>query len=535
MLVMAGCGQPGVDRTLAGPHASGGTDDAGGSPAGPGGTGTSGAGDTARAGEANSGAGGTGGGGTTSAGDIGPSSSACQLPPVSSEQVCEATAGAKCYYIDAETGDDTAGDGTFAKPWRSLANVVSYYGTPSENGSTPAPATAVALKPGDAVYLFTGSYTDTYDYSGVKQLGRFRNLHGSATQRFRLKAYPGQTPVLDAGGEARAIVLTQVSSWEISGIEIKNARGAGLTLEDADDVQVSHVHIHDTDGVDNDNIAGLYVVGTTNVDIACSELHDNYDRENADTDGQATENSSNLVVFGGGDVRIHHSHFWQTPDPSAAKTGGCIKYKHAASVAEGKFEVDHNELASCKFFAIGTGTQHSHVHHNLISHGAGLVSRDFGGPTHQTDQLFEYNSMYLTDGLELSPTDQWRDGTFDDPEAIVFSHNIVVRDLATPTAEYATIVIGTYASDALFDETTPELSFESNCYFNPSGSPSFALFAANGGNYGQKGDQHSLAEWQGLGYDSGSVNEPPLFTDAANGNLEPLAASPCVAMGAYAP
>jgi hypothetical protein len=514
---------------------TGGGGSSGSGAAGNGGSGGASGGSGGASGGGGGATGGSGGTGNTTAGDIGPNAAACALPAAGNDPVCEASAGADCWYIDAENGDDATGVGSFEQPWASFANVVSYYGTPGENGSTPAPANAIQLQAGDVVYVFGGTYANVYNYQGYEQVARFRGLNGESGQRIRVTAYPGEKPVIDAAGQGVGIVLTQSNHWEISGIEIVNGSHAGLVLEEADDVVVSHMHIHDTDGIDNDNIAGLYAVGATHVDIGCSSIHDNYDRENADTGGNATENSSNLVFFSGGDVRVHHSRVWQTPAPSAQKTGGCIKYKHSASVPEGKFEVDHNEISSCKFFAVGTGTQHSHVHHNLITNGETIVSRDFGGPTHQTDQVFEYNTMYLAGGLDMNPTDEWSDGSFDDPEGIVFSHNIVVHDLPDPSQERGTLVIGTYGSDALFEKTTAELTLESNCYFNQSGPPSFALFAANGGNYGTEGDQYSFVDWQALGYDAGSVNEDPLFTDAANGDFEPAPGSPCAAMGAYAP
>src|SRR5690606_14204853 len=112
----------------------------------------------------------------------------------------------------------------------------------------------------------------------------------------------------------------------------------------------------------------------------------------------------------------------------------------------------------------------------------------------------------LTGGFSLSPTDDWSDGNFDDPKSIRFSNNIVVHDISDPSQEQATVVIGTYASDSLYEKTVPELAFSKNCYFNLSGEPSFALFAANGGNYGSKGDLYGFAEWQALGFDTDSLS-----------------------------
>ena len=333
---------------------------------------------------------------------------------------------------------------------------------------------------------------------------------------------------------AAGIVLAQLSHFRIEGLEIAGSYGSGLRIEEADDVGVERAHIHDTDGVDNGNIAGLYVVSSTSVDVGCSDLHDNYDRTNADTNGQATENSSDMVLFGGGGVRVHHSRLWQTPDPSSDKTGGCLKYKHAATDESATFEVDHNELENCKFFSVGTGTAHSHVHHNVVRNSASLTSRDFGGPTHQTDQVFEHNTLYKTRGLGLNPTDTWSDSTYDDPKGIVFRRNIVVFELAQSTQENAGIVIGTYASDALYDKTVPELTFTDNCYFNSAGSVDFALFAA-GGQWGDKGDLYSFTEWQGLGFDAASVVADPGLADPDGGDVTPAAAGPCAAMGALAP
>jgi hypothetical protein len=470
-----------------------------------------------------------GGGGGGRGGDIGPSAAACALPPPPSEVVCEATGEGRCYYIDAVAGDDASGDGTHGAPWQTLANVVTYYGTPGESGSTPRPPGAVDLQAGDVVYLHEGTYTDIYNYAGSLQIARFRGVQG-----FALRAYPGAHPVLDPGSQGYGVVILQSNDIEVSGLEIRGSLQSALRLEETDDIRISHVHIHDTSGVDNDNIAGLYVVASTSIDIGCSELHDNYDRDNADTGGEATENSGNVVLFGGGDIRIHHSKLWQSPEPTADKTGGCIKYKHAATLAEGTFEVDHNELASCRFFAIGTGTQHSHVHHNVIRGGAGLVSRDYGGPTHQTDQRFEYNTVHLAAGLSMDPTADWSDSGFTDPQAIRFARNIVVHSLPAASQEHATVVIGTYGSDALHDATVGELTFTGNCYFNDAGAASFALFAANGGSYGTQGGLYSMTEWQGLGHDVDSIEADPQFVDTGAGHLEPGPASPCAAMGAHA-
>src|SRR5690606_19757459 len=127
--------------------------------------------------------------------------------------------------------------------------------TPGEGGSTIKPNNAVDLEPGDVVYLLGGTYADVYNYSGYEQVARFRNVNG-----LRLRAYPGENPVIEPASDADGIVIAQSEDVEISGIEIRGAWGSGLHISETENVRISHVHIHDTDGVDNDNIAGLYIV-----------------------------------------------------------------------------------------------------------------------------------------------------------------------------------------------------------------------------------------------------------------------------------
>jgi len=252
----------------------------------------------------------------------------------------------------------------------------------------------------------------------------------------------------------------------------------------------------------------------------------------------ATENSSNVVAFSGGSLRIHHSLFYQTPAASAAKSGGCIKYKHAATDVNAVFEVDHDILRQCKFMGVGTGTQHSRIHHNVFQDGGGIESRDFGGTTHQTDQVFRFNTFYhafYEDGaLGITPTSNWNNASFTDPKGLVFSDNVVVEARTASSAEVGTIAIGTYASDALYQATVPELKFERNCYMNESGPLHFALFAANGGNYGVLGAQYDFPGWKAKGFDVDSVEASPGFVDPSQDNFELASSSPCAKMGAYA-
>jgi hypothetical protein len=473
-------------------------------------------------------------GAAPASGSLGPNALACARPAPPPNPACEATSGAHCYYLDATAGDDAKGDGSDAKPWRSFANVVTYYGTPGAMGSTPKPAAAVDLKAGDYVYLKSGTYSDTYNYDGTISLAFWRGIDASASP-IHVKAYPGQTPVLKPNVQATAIQLLQSKGFVIEDLEVSGAYGTGIFVAECDAVTLLRAHVHDTDGVDNDNMSGIQFLSSTHCEVACSVVHDNYDRTNADTGGMATENSSDLVMFGGGDLRIHHSSIYQTPPYTSNKTGGCIKYKHTETVPTGVFEVDHNVIQNCKFYAVGTGTQHSHVHHNIIFNGEGISSRDFGGTTHQTNQVFAFNTFYHANAFSMVPTSDYNDATFSDPNDIEFTDNVVLESRASDNQESGTLVIGTYQSDALYNATVPQLKIDRNCYYNDSGDLHFDLFAANGGAYGVLGAQYDWTGWKGQKFDTTSVQADPMFIDASHGDFDLAASSPCVKQGAYAP
>jgi hypothetical protein len=190
----------------------------------------------------NGGAGGDGTGGDGSlSGPVGPGAPACDLAPPPGEVPCEAVGDGRCFYIDAANGDDAAGDGSHATPWRTLANVVSYYGTPGENGSTAAPPSAIDLAPGDVVYLRAGTYDQLYNYHGELLVARFRQVSGAPGEPISLVAYPGEQPVVDPGGAGVGIDVMQASHFRIRGLEVMNGYGAGVRVSDAEDVVLTHL------------------------------------------------------------------------------------------------------------------------------------------------------------------------------------------------------------------------------------------------------------------------------------------------------
>jgi hypothetical protein len=420
---------------------------------------------------------------------------------------CEAGPGARCYYVDYAVGDD-ANDGSFEQPFRTYLNLVSYYGTPGEQGSTAPPATAVELAPGDAIYLMDGSYGDTYNYQGETKAFFVRGRTGDAAHGYRLEAYPGEHPVIAPDAQAPGVGIAQSSYWRLRGLEIAAAWQRGLILSESDQVVVELLHVHDVDGVDNDNIAGIYLGGATNVLVTRSSLHDNYDRAAEDTGGAATENSSNFVAFGGGNVTVTESDVYNALGVADEKIGGCIKYKHMRTLEGGTFTVSRNRLENCRFFSVGTGSPDSTIERNLIIDSAPFALRNFGGPTALTNLRIRNNTVVRSPGLSLSPDDE---GAWVPLSGIEFSGNVIVDDESSYNTDQAMVRIGSYGSDEQFAIATAAgvLDFADNCYFNPETALVFDLFGAE--SFGTTGALYDFAGWQALGNDQGSFDEDPAF------------------------
>ncbi len=417
--------------------------------------------------------------------------------------LCEASGDGACYYISRFTGSDT-NDGSFNSPWRTFHNINTVA------GSGDQPPRKTTLTPGDVVYFMPGTYNDSYNYTSTQRYGFFlRGVNGSTAHPIQIKNYPGAHVVLSREESGSPVFLLQTKNIVFEGFEVFGAGGAGVSLIEVENIELRNLWVHDVDGTDNNNISGIAIKSGVNVSVHHSRLHDNYDRTNADTGGVATENSRNMVLFGGANNRIHHNIIFQSQAISSDKTGGCVTYKHSAdiSVPDQSFEFDHNILWNCKFNAIGSGSFGSHIHHNLILNSDPIKLADFGGPTHNYNNIVENNTIVNTKALVYNPTLAWGPiGSF------TYRDNIVIDESSLYQVTYGMLNIHVYGSDALYDDVVNggKLTFSNNCYRN-SGlpSPQFNLFSRNGGTYGSLGNYYSLSGWQGLGYDTDSVEADP--------------------------
>lgn len=423
-----------------------------------------------------------------------------QFTQCATTPLCEAKGTGKCYYISKLTGSDS-NNGSFNSPWKTYLNVVSYYSGPER------PVNWKQLEPGDVVYFMSGVYGETYQYSGESRAFFLRNVHGLPDQAISLKAYPGHSVVFAPTEQTASAYFLQSSYIVLQGIEFTRGWGAGVRLAESSHLELRNSRIHNVDGWDNHNIAGLYLVDVSDFRAHHNFIHDNYDRNNHDTGGQKTENSRNVVLFGGGNNHFDYNVIFQSKPITDSKTGGCITYKHMASVPNSVFEVDQNIFRNCAFAAVGSGTFNSRIHHNLIIDSDPISFRDFGGRTSNIDNLVEFNTVVGSFLVGYLPTNTW--GPIG---ALTIRKNIMV-DAGSYDGERNAISVAPYGSDELYNLAISPgyLTAASNCYFNPNHSLQFNVFGRNGGAYGVLGGYYSFSAWQANGYDSGSFAIDPLL------------------------
>ena len=417
--------------------------------------------------------------------------------------VCEATGTGKCYYISALTGSDSNA-GTFNSPWKTYLNIVSYY------AEGDYPAGWVELKAGDFVYFMSGRYSSIYTYNTTKTGLFFRGRKGTAASPITLKAYPGSRPVIAHSDTVlsssstslpkHGIGLYQTSYITIDGFEIRNAQQQGIGVDESVGIVIKNNIVHETWGSAADNIAGIYIVATETGDIHHNILYDNFDRS------QRNWNSRNMVLFGGGNIRVHHNSIFFSEDVGSVSQGGCIVYKHSAKVEGQIFEADHNILRNCGMDSIASGSFGTRIHHNLLVNSIRMVLGDQGGEAHMRDMIVENNTITGSYALEYGPTIDY--GGSSDLGLMTYRKNIVI-DTSGYSSERSMVRISEYGSDSLYALVTGGnyLAINYNCYYNQYYPLQFSLFGSK--TKSALGSYPTFSEWQGLGYDTNSYNVNP--------------------------
>lgn len=223
--------------------------------------------------------------------------------------VCEATGGARCFYV-ATDGDD-GNDGSIEAPFATFAPAVTQadpgdfiyarggtygqshamvYSVSRDYDSHPATSCPAGQVLADE-YCFTDSLTmiGLVDFSGwASNTPAFTVANGTQAAPITVKAYPGEQAVLDTTGfSLRAVAVGLKSHWTIDGFEIVGGMvnlGGGTDEEQTHDIIIQNNNVHDItiDGGDNPGIVRIDrgdVGGPYNIFVWDNELHAIYDQE----------------------------------------------------------------------------------------------------------------------------------------------------------------------------------------------------------------------------------------------------------------
>ena len=482
---------------------------------------------------------------------------------------------AATYYIDPTNGNNDHDGLSSQTAWKTFRNIFTYRGD-------RRPAYYHRLAAGDTVYVMDGTISEIHrpgddngaaDVSGDPALMRIDgdDLGPLGTAPLRLLAYPGHHPVLDANYQGTGIYIEHADSVEIAGLTIRRAYGAGILIDNSTDTTIHGCEISDGGGKYNDNMSGIYAGASTDVEIFDCVLHDNYDRRTTDDEVFRNPNSTNMVFMHClGAIEVHDCLIYQTPSADkTTRSGGGIKYKASTEDPTSTFEVHRNVFRNCKFFSFESASANTHFHHNIIIGGnTAISSQDCANTTHQVNQIFEYNTIYLplntstpslvAPAFGYHPTTDDRNALFPaDPQNVVFRHNIVC-DNGTYSTENTPVTVDPYITDALYAAAITELFIDHNAYFSSSGTAFRASLAADNSNrypgplYGGYYDwnQWRALTWTApgtsasiaLGFDAHSLLADPQFAavdlaltryDATSNAFRPTNAA-VVDKGAYA-
>ncbi|HMO17005.1 MAG TPA: right-handed parallel beta-helix repeat-containing protein [Oligoflexia bacterium] len=437
---------------------------------------------------------------------------------------CEASGSGRCYYVDGINGSDS-NDGTFNSRLRSLRRLASY------SDGTPQPHNKISLAPGDVVYLFSAVYDDVYQMDGRPVHFGLINVKGTSEHPITIRNYPGEHPVFSPKSSSAGFQLYYADWMLFEGLVVEKFYGSGVAAFDSSNLEFRNMTVRDNDGEGIHNTAGMYMSNVSNLKIHHSVIHDNYDRTNLHSGGQKTENSRNMVFFGGGNVSVSYSNIFQTPPITAPKTGACVVYKHGQKIPGGVFEVHNNYFKNCFFTAIGTVTYGGRFHHNLIIDSDNPISvRNHGDHVNLSDNIAEFNTIVNGIGLQFSPGEALEVNA--PLGAMTFRRNIVIDSKPSYNSDIGGILnIDPYGLNEAHDRVVSDgiLSTDYNCYHNTKTSPAYGFFSSNHTGMHSKGGLYSFSQWKALGFDANSRQTDPKL----NSFFQPTDAL-CVDKGQFA-
>lgn len=434
----------------------------------------------------------------------------------------ESTGSGTAYYIDATSGSDSNDCLTRATACAGFAKFTYYY------DAVDRPSGWYGLAAGDVVYLMDGTYDTWYDVGGGWGYRIFmtRFVDGTAVAPIVIKAYPGETPIIDgSGGTAPAGERTMVQiegsdHVHFEGIEFANSLGNGIYYESAVGAKLSNLYFHDIEvEISPSGSAGNLKFSTTDAEAHHILVGNFYD---------ASGGGRNNVGIRGfyGNVTLHHIVVYNDLAFDDAQSGECVQWKHGDADPDGGLHIYESIFIGCSNqYAIASASPNTVIEDNLILETLECIAfEDVGGPSQQKNMVVRRNVCDSGRLLSYTPTKAYYDNTIG---TLDISNNVVIDTSSTYGGSLGVIQMQNYFggdADALYTElvTGGKITSNENCFYNGTTTLQFSTYPS-----ATSGGDRTFAQWQSTdGFDANSYVEAPVL----DGNYEASSAN-CTGRG----
>lgn len=362
------------------------------------------------------------------------------------------------------------------------------------------------------IVLGSGDFTQTYVDGATTRMLYFNAKDGTSSNKIQLVMLSGAALIGQGSSPTAVPIIQGVDSdyWVINGGEIDGTGGystAGIDCNNCDNIEILNLTVHDIDGEQDNNLAGIKLDGADSVFVHNNIVYGNYERANPTGD-----NNAEIYVTHADAFRVWSNLVYTT---RVGGEGTGIKNKHAYSGTNSGSSIRGNIILDTYKYGIKLHDQAITVTRNFLYNNAINGTSSIGWIQDGTAVTFKntlvYNNTIINGpGLETNS----RESTTIGSPALGFYDNVVQDDKATTyggDADFGLMRIDHYSDATVYANlvTSGALTIHDNCYWNTTGlTLLFSIFG--GGAHGAK--YSGLAAFvSGTTFDDLSYNENPAF------------------------
>ena len=369
---------------------------------------------------------------------------------------------------------------------------------------------------GDAIIFKSGTYSSTWSDSGTTRQFYLNAKSGTQTNPIYIGCFPGATCTIQGAGtnptEVFPIHTVNSSDLIIEGFNIDGSSGynnSGIYLNGGNRIFVRNNTIHNIDGNGaSNNVACVKASGgQTDIYIEHNLLYDCY-QVASPTDG----NNAMVTIFETLRYHVNYNVIYSTRSGGAAYA---IKDKRTTLGNTGS-DIVGNIVGNTYLAGITWCSANTLITNNYLedtnegraagaARGGAFAYIETGGTSEYSGSVVRYNTVNRAPFLESTVCDNYTSIT---APWLTADHNVVVDDDSSYSADGTDgfIRINHYAKDTAYDvsDSTSEMNFNNNCYYNASASPFYDFFASTSssgncspGTATSGAGYSTLAGWQG--------------------------------------